>query len=98
MEVGLASFAMATDTSQTGSGGSSGGSSGAAKSAPDEPRYSREELPEFLGVAPHIFAGAVASERNQTFTVAAAQKLVDKFLKHEDESEGAQADPEPEEG
>lgn len=88
---------MAENTSQSGSGGGTGGTGGKS-AAPEEPRYSREELPDFLGVAPYIVSGALAEDERQTFTVKQGQAAVDKFFKHEDTSEGAQPDPEPEEG
>ena len=36
---------------------------------------------DFLGVAPHVAAGAFAGQRKQNFTTAEAQGLVDKWLK-----------------
>lgn len=70
----------------------SGGTGGKAAAADNTPRYSRDELPEFLGQPPHVLAGALEGESKPSFTLAEAQKLVDKFLKHEDTSEGAQPD------
>ena len=84
---------MADNPPNTGSGGGSG--SGGKSATPETPRYSREELPDFLGVAPYIVTGALAEDDRQTFTLKQGQTAVDDFLKHEDSSEGAQPDPEP---
>lgn len=80
---------MSTEPANTGA--SSGGSKAVAD---DAPRYGREELAEFLGVSPAVIAGAFETQRNQTFTLEAAQKIVEKFGKYEPTVELAQQDEE----
>lgn len=83
---------MSTDPQTTGSSPASGGG---GKAAPKdvEPRYERDELPEYLGVAPHVVVGALHGEANKTFTIEQAQKLIGKWLNKP--VEGEMAEPEP---
>lgn len=93
MEVPLASVGM-TDEATTNPPAAATQRRGDAK---QDPRYERDQLGEYLGVPPHVVTAALADSPNETFTIKQAQKAVDELYGHEDESEMAQPDPEPDE-
>lgn len=92
MEVPLASVEM-TDQPTPQAPPAASEKRGDAKALP---RYERAVLAEYLGVSPAAVAGALADSDKQTFTIAEAEKAVRAFYDHEDTSEMAQPDPEPE--
>lgn len=77
----------------------SSGSSGASTERKQDPRYPiewhQDRARRLYGANAHAVAGALSSERAQTFTEAKVKGLVKDFLQHEDTSQPAQPDPEP---
>jgi hypothetical protein len=88
---------VSDQTPTAGSGGSGGSGGGSAPRREQAPRYSREELPDYVAAPPHVVVAALVDDERETFTVKQAEDAVEKFLAHEDESEMAQPEPEPDE-
>jgi hypothetical protein len=71
------------------------GSQSSPDSAPEEVRYTADDLaesaPQLLGVSRHALAGALYGSKKKTYTLDEAKSLVNKFLKREVQTGEAEA-------